>query len=674
MLHKVARHRELLLTIAEDSDKNSLAELASQLEKTGDLTHLLVAAASLPLIVYAQALGVGGTLHLSVAQRALPTPLRKWALLEELLAAGVSVLYCSPQTRWLDSPWGYLHRDSDFEIASTNTGREQLGAVVAVDDTNMGWSRYAQSLVISHVNPTLFYATATTEAVHVAVHMQLDLRAASASMVSYEAHALTNELLAPAHDRQRRAGASVRVLSERCFGTGRGSVASAPAPAAISSRESPNAVLRSRDFKQRKEVLHGSGCAPQPVDDSQPAPRRLNWIVSANEPWPPLERCRSLDVMPLCEIVARVAVDREVIAAVSNKNIFHMLELYIKGIQAANITNALVVALDTETSVWLTRRKVDNYVKVLSSRTGATGNHATSSLKFKVLVDFLTVGCSVLLSDVDVIWVVNPFPHLYRDVDVEGMSDGWDTPTAYGYAWAGGALRIFARNSGMFYVQATQESNNMMKRLAHRMEIESTWDQTAYNEEQFYPSYGEHGAVGVSSRVMSYLCYLNSKTFFRFVRDDVELLNGYRPLSMHVNYHPEKSQRMMDLYAFYYQHEPKGIHRWNSGDGSRVGSECAWMPKEALPTRGVPLINRIVSLGKAEWGGVKWIEFHADGSMDTPWGTGRWGDAMTPSRPNRIFASFIGQTHLLSFEDDKVNFVSTRCSDGEETSGRLVVV
>ena len=254
------------------------------------------------------------------------------------------------------------------------------------------------------------------------------------------------------------------------------------------------------------------------------------------------------------------------------------------------------------------------------------------------------------------------------------MSDGWDTPTAYGYAWAGGALRIFARNSGMFYVQATQESNNMMKRLAHRMEIESTWDQTAYNEEQFYPSYGEHGAVGVSSRVMSYLCYLNSKTFFRFVRDDVELLNGYRPLSMHVNYHPEKSQRMMDLYAFYYQHEPKGIHRWNSGDGSRVGSECAWMPKEALPTRGVPLINRIVNLGKAEWGGGKWIEFHADGSMDTPWGTGRWGDAMTPSRPNRIFASFIGQTHLLSFEDDKVNFVSTRCSDGEETSGRLVVV
>ena len=36
-----------------------------------------------------------------------------------------------------------------------------------------------------------------------------------------------------------------------------------------------------------------------------------------------------------------------------------------------------------------------------------------------------------LLSDVDVVWLQNPFtlPSLYRDVDVEGMTDGWDDPT-----------------------------------------------------------------------------------------------------------------------------------------------------------------------------------------------------------------------------------------------------
>ena len=117
-------------------------------------------------------------------------------------------------------------------------------------------------------------------------------------------------------------------------------------------------------------------------------------------------------------------------------------------------------------------------------RTGSTDNHATSGLKFKILVDFLSIGCSVLLSDVDVIWLANPFNFLYRDTDVEGMTDGWDEPTSYGYDYGAGSFRVFARNSGMFYLQATHESNQMMKRLARRMETEGTWDQTAYNEEQ----------------------------------------------------------------------------------------------------------------------------------------------------------------------------------------------
>ena len=124
----------------------------------------------------------------------------------------------------------------------------------------------------------------------------------------------------------------------------------------------------------------------------------------------------------------------------------------------------------------ITHSQVEHYVKKLVSRTGSTDNHATSGLKFKILVDFLSVGCSVLLSDVDVIWLTDPFPFLYRDTDVEGMTDGWDSPTSYGYNHGGGAVRVFARNSGMFYLQATHESNEMMKRLAHRMEHEGTWD------------------------------------------------------------------------------------------------------------------------------------------------------------------------------------------------------
>jgi arabinosyltransferase len=54
-------------------------------------------------------------------------------------------------------------------------------------------------------------------------------------------------------------------------------------------------------------------------------------------------------------------------------------------------------------------------------------------MKFRVLQHFLKLGYSVLLSDVDIVTLKNPFEHLYRDSDVESMSDGWDNSTAYGW-------------------------------------------------------------------------------------------------------------------------------------------------------------------------------------------------------------------------------------------------
>lgn len=35
-----------------------------------------------------------------------------------------------------------------------------------------------------------------------------------------------------------------------------------------------------------------------------------------------------------------------------------------------------------------------------------------------------------LSADVDIIFLQNPFEHLHRDSDVEGMTDGWDNGTA----------------------------------------------------------------------------------------------------------------------------------------------------------------------------------------------------------------------------------------------------
>ena len=73
-------------------------------------------------------------------------------------------------------------------------------------------------------------------------------------------------------------------------------------------------------------------------------------------------------------------------------------------------------------------------MQVSEAQKGVGSNHAVSGLKFRILRPVLDMGYAVLLSDVDVVTLQNPFLHLHRDCDVEGMSDGWDNGTAYGEA------------------------------------------------------------------------------------------------------------------------------------------------------------------------------------------------------------------------------------------------
>ena len=65
----------------------------------------------------------------------------------------------------------------------------------------------------------------------------------------------------------------------------------------------------------------------------------------------------------------------------------------------------------------------------------------------------------------------------------------------------------------------------MMNRLQHRMDTEGVWDQTAYNEEMWYAWNSGSGPTDVprdiSSRVMNYLCHMNTKArrpLFSFVQ------------------------------------------------------------------------------------------------------------------------------------------------------------
>lgn len=268
----------------------------------------------------------------------------------------------------------------------------------------------------------------------------------------------------------------------------------------------------------------------------------------------------------LAMILEKVAVNKELIVALANSNVKDMLEVWFSSIQKVGIPNYLVIALDEEIAnlcqskdVPVYKRDPDEGIDSVA-RTG--GNHAVSGLKFHILREFLQLGYSVLLSDVDIVYLQNPFYHLYRDSDVESMTDGHNNMTAYGYndvfdepsmGWARYAhtMRIWVYNSGFFYIRPTIPSIELLDRVAGRLSREpKSWDQAVFNEELFFPSHPGYEGLHAARRTMDFYLFMNSKVLFKTVRKDANL-SKLKPVIVHVNYHPDKLPRMKAVVEYY---------------------------------------------------------------------------------------------------------------------------
>ncbi|PQQ13605.1 arabinosyltransferase RRA3 [Prunus yedoensis var. nudiflora] len=267
----------------------------------------------------------------------------------------------------------------------------------------------------------------------------------------------------------------------------------------------------------------------------------------------------------LAKILEDVAVQKELIVALANSNVKAMLEIWFTSIKRVGITNYLVVGLDDEIEEFCIANDVPVYKRDpdegIDSIAKTGGNHAVSGLKFRILREFLQLGYSVLLSDVDIVYLQNPFNHLYRDSDVESMSDGHNNMTAYGFndvfdepsmGWARYAhtMRIWVYNSGFFYIRPTLPSIELLDRVAGRLSKEKAWDQAVFNEALFFPSHPGYDGLHASKRTMDFYLFMNSKVLFKTVRKDANL-KKLKPVILHVNYHPDKLPRMKAIIEFY---------------------------------------------------------------------------------------------------------------------------
>ncbi|KAI8545390.1 hypothetical protein RHMOL_Rhmol07G0036200 [Rhododendron molle] len=302
------------------------------------------------------------------------------------------------------------------------------------------------------------------------------------------------------------------------------------------------------------------------------------YVVSDKQPKAgPFGTVKSLRTLPtvlpdesvnprLAKLLEKVAVRKELIVALANSNVQSMLEVWYTSIKKVGIPNYLVVALDDgianlcqSNSVPFYKRDPNEGIDSVA-KTGT--NHAVSGLKFRILREFLQLGYSILLSDVDIVYLQNPFDHLHRDSDVESMSDGHNNMTAYGYndvfdepamGWARYAhtMRIWVYNSGFFYIRPTIPSIELLDRVAERLSRPPpAWDQAVFNEELFFPSHPGYVGLHAAKRTLDMYLFMNSKVLFKTVRKDANL-KKLMPVIVHVNYHPDKLPRMKAVVEFY---------------------------------------------------------------------------------------------------------------------------
>ncbi|KAJ4850414.1 Arabinosyltransferase rra3 [Turnera subulata] len=267
----------------------------------------------------------------------------------------------------------------------------------------------------------------------------------------------------------------------------------------------------------------------------------------------------------LAKLLDKIAVQKEVIVALANSNVKEMLQVWFTSIKKVGIPNYVVVALDDAIAEFCESNDVPVYKRDpdegIDSVGKHGGNHAVSGLKFRILREFLQLGYSVLLSDVDIVYLQNPFHHLYRDSDVESMSDGHNNMTAYGYndvfdepsmGWARYAhtMRIWVYNSGFFFIRPTIPAIELLDRVATRLSRENAWDQAVFNEELAFPSHPGYDGLHASRRTMDIYLFMNSKVLFKTVRKN-DNLSKLKPVIVHINYHPDKLPRMKAVVEFY---------------------------------------------------------------------------------------------------------------------------
>ena len=94
-----------------------------------------------------------------------------------------------------------------------------------------------------------------------------------------------------------------------------------------------------------------------------------------------------------------------------------------------------------------------------------------------------------------------------------------------------------------------------------------------FNEMIFYPSHGKFQGTHISTRIMDIHDFVNSKTLFKYMRKDQRWRN-HKPVMVHVNYHPDKWDRMKAIVKRYVDGDTTALNKFPNGSCPNDAPKC----------------------------------------------------------------------------------------------------
>ena len=322
----------------------------------------------------------------------------------------------------------------------------------------------------------------------------------------------------------------------------------------------------------------------------------------------------------------------EVLLAVACEAVGSLLAVWMAQVARLGLRNAVVAALDDAShdactahsaaaaagaspSVACFRVQGQAFVQPLAAVAAASvGSDGRSSdagavveamawAKWRVVRDCLALGVAVLVADVDVALLRDPFAAqpgsaagLTRDCDVEGMATGTDAWSSYGYndvkddpnmGWGRYAhtMRVFDIDAGFVFLRPTSPALEALDRLVALYERPASAGDAANSVEGrmqtgvgasdgsllsggsrsssrlppsivllnsvfFLPSRPGYAGVHASRRVMDMNFFLSSKLVFKQLRSEGRL-SALSPVAVHINFHRDRLARLNAVIAYF---------------------------------------------------------------------------------------------------------------------------